>query len=780
MIDSAASAVADARRSDQPRHRDLRLLPVAVGTWIAALGAIAFPEQAQHVPIMLWLFSLLSLLWAICAFRSRALATIVMLTALAAALVVSHVHLLVPERERAGEMLASQQSVTGKVVTKVEMTPRGGWRWQMMVSEWESREGTIAERALLRVEVDELPESGTLDLDSEVRIEGARFQRDDLTRASVGVLRSPTEVVVVREPDGVFAAASDMRTRFTERARGLEGYGGQLLPGLAVGDTRLVAAELDTAMKVTSLSHLTAVSGANCSLIVAGAFGISAFLGAGRTLRIAVSIAALAGFVILVTPEASVVRAATMAALALAALAFARRGVGISVLSLAVVILLISDPWLASSIGFALSAAATASLLLFGAPLASGLEKVMPRSLALLLAIPIAAQLACGPLLILIEPSVPVWGVLANVIAAPAAAPATVIGVLACLFEGVPGMSDVLFFVAWLPSSWVAATGIGIAGLPLTSLPWQEGLAGALFLSLLGALLLFAMVPMKARWGSYIARGVLALLLGGVFGNIVVDHLFRLRAAPEGWSIAMCDIAQGDALIARSAGRTMMIDTGPNAAALHRCLELLSISHVNYLVLTHFDLDHVGGYEAILGRVDTVLYGVPDEKSDVLLSHLEENGAAVRSVARGDVLPLGEARATVLWPRARENTPGNDASVVLDVRGGGMPSVLFLGDTSENSQRAMHAVGVTIDSVEVVKIAHHGSADQDPAFYERLGAAIALVSSGAGNSYGHPRKEALEMVDGAVILRTDHGGTAVIGRDEHGLWSWQERVGAPG
>src|SRR5690349_13550998 len=173
-------------------------------------------------------------------------------------------------------------------------------------------------------------------------------------------------------------------------------------------------------MKASSLSHLTAVSGANCAIITAAAFALAAACGLRRGLRVGLAVLALAAFVVLVTPQPSVVRAGAMAVVVLIAIASGRPGGGVAALSLAVVGLLVVDPWLARDYGFALSAAATAGLLLLAAPLAARLGRVMPRPVAMVLAVPIAAQLACQPILVLLDPAIAVYGVPANLLAAPA------------------------------------------------------------------------------------------------------------------------------------------------------------------------------------------------------------------------------------------------------------------------------------------------------------------------------------------------------------------------
>src|SRR6185437_14474605 len=116
-----------------------------------------------------------------------------------------------------------------------------------------------------------------------------------------------------------------------------------------------VGAELDAAMKTSSLSHITAVSGSNCALVTGLAFAIAAAAGAGRRCRTAIAVVTLAAFVVLVTPDSSVVRAAIMSTIVLFSFAGGRASRGLPALGLAVMVLLVLDPWKAVDFGFALS-----------------------------------------------------------------------------------------------------------------------------------------------------------------------------------------------------------------------------------------------------------------------------------------------------------------------------------------------------------------------------------------------------------------------------------------
>jgi competence protein ComEC len=604
---------------------------------------------------------------------------------------------------------------------------------------------------------------------------------------AVLVLWASRGVTVDAPAHGVAAATADLRLGLVRAVEGLPGAGAGLVPGLAVGDTSAVPAALDAAMKEASLSHLTAVSGANCALVVGIAFALAALAGAPRGARVAIGLGALVGFVVLVTPEPSVVRAAAMAAIAMLAVLLGRAGAGAALLCTAVTLLLVLDPWLAASLGFALSVAATGSLLLFARPLAAGLARGMPRPLALSLAVPLAAQLSCGPLLVLIQPTVPMYGVLANLVAGPAAPAATVLGLAACLSAPLPWLQSGLAALAWLPASWIAATAATVADLPADQLPWPEGVGGAAALAVVGAAVGLVVGlprggPPARRAVKLAATALVATVAGVAVGIGALGSIAGRWTLPAHWSVLACDVGQGDAVLLRSAGAVALVDTGPAPEPLTACLARAGIDRVDLLVLTHSDLDHIGGVAAVQGRVGQVLHGPADEAGAAAIAALEAGGARSTPATAGMAGDLGEARWRVLWPRAgsRAFEPGNDASVVLDIVGGGLPSMLLLGDLSASPQRALVASGALDRTYAVVKVAHHGSADQDADLYAGVRPAVAVITVGAGNDYGHPRRELLDLLTaaGARVARTDlDGAVALWSAPDDTVSVWRERGG---
>jgi competence protein ComEC len=284
-----------------------------------------------------------------------------------------------------------------------------------------------------------------------------------------------------------------------------------------------------------------------------------------------------------------------------------------------------------------------------------------------------------------------------------------------------------------------------------------------------------------ARWPA----GALALLLTVVCaysGLLIGSGVGRAAAFPADWQIAACDIGQGDAVVVRDRDRYALVDVGPDPKLLAACLHTLGIARINLLVLTHYDMDHIGGVGAVIGRVDTALVGIPENAQDERLhERLAEGGAVVRESARGDRGTLGGLRWEILWPV--HGSPvmqvGNPGSVTIAFDGRGIRS-LFLGDLGEDAQNALRRVAAP-GQLDVVKVAHHGSADQSPELYAALRATVGLISVGADNGYGHPTRRLLDILAsvGTLAVRTDRQGLAVIAPARGGaLTLWTEKVPA--
>ncbi|PDQ35526.1 MAG: hypothetical protein B5766_05530 [Candidatus Lumbricidophila eiseniae] len=520
------------------------------------------------------------------------------------------------------------------------------------------------------------------------------------------------------------------------------------------------------------------ISGANCAVVTALVFAAASALRFRRSVRIIASLVALLGFIVLVTPESTVLRAGMMAVVVLIGLASGRRAGGVSALGVSVIVLLAVNPWYARDYGFALSVFATGGLLFLTAPLTRLGTRVLPRWCALTLAVPVAAQLACQPILILLTPSIPLYGVAANLLAAPAATLATVVGLMGCLvLPALPSVGYAFLQVAWLPASWIAVLARTVTSMPGAQLPWLPSVPGALLLAGLlggGCWLLWG----SSRWrrlrlvvGAAITVGT-AVPLGITVGAPSITAATR----PGEWAIALCDVGQGDAVFVRSGTSIALIDTGPEPSELERCRAELGIERVSLLVLTHWDLDHVGGVPAVGGRVDEVLHGPLDGmRSSRALDPLVSGGATLTEVRAGFSGTLGSIAWRVLWPIA-DIAPGNDASVVIDMEDVSYRAI-FLGDLGAAAQQRMRSLG-GVRPVNIVKVSHHGSSDQSPELYFELRAAVALIGVGAHNTYGHPTSRLLDLLARTEtrVVRTDTMGLSLLTATPTRLRLWSERA----
>jgi competence protein ComEC len=449
----------------------------------------------------------------------------------------------------------------------------------------------------------------------------------------------------------------------------------------------------------------------------------------------------------------------------------------VPLLAVAVLVLLLWNPWWAIEFGFILSVSATAGLLLFSLPLAIKLAQWMPYWCALAIAVPLSAQLLCQPFIILLAPTLPTYGVLANIIAGPAAPLATILGLVACLIAiPLPWLAHVVMWCAWIPAQWIGSASQSISHFPYPSIPWVSGVLGATIAAALSILFLVALLT-KTTW---LRTSSIFILLTSMLSWLCVVAVGSLRDSariPQGWAIAVCDVGQGDAILLASEKSIALIDTGPQPDRLERCLSRLRISRIDLLVLTHFDKDHVGGLEAVIGKVSHAIVGSPENFEDESL--LEDLGSGGAELTKGEVGlhgTLGAAKWQVLWPDAHhpQMQLGNPGSVTLMVSFPGFTS-LFLGDHGKESQLALMQT-ISLPHIDVVKVAHHGSADQSMTLYERIHPSVGLFSVGQENDYGHPRKEILDELHGlgALIPRTDEDGMIMVIPEPQGISVWTE------
>lgn len=518
---------------------------------------------------------------------------------------------------------------------------------------------------------------------------------------TLGILRLTQSPQELGPPHAVSRLTNSLREQLVDLVAPLSPQAKALVPGAAIGDTRAMSLTQAEQMRVSGLTHITAVSGSHFAILfmIVSALTRKFPLGVRGLLMTLVCL----GFVALVHPSGAVLRALVMGFVAIVALTLKRRGQGASALGLAMITLLQLDPYMANDFGFALSVLATGGLVALSSPLTQFLHRpradqiLMPRSVAMVIAVPVAAQIGVGPALLFLQPYVSLYSVPANIVAAPALAPAMLLGLIATACAPmVPAIAYVFAQLASAPTWWIAKTAELFSGLPGAKVPWIEGVPGAILLAIANVVLFWLCVfvrngkllsPSTRQFGSGVAQfdgkwrsswissfrewfvyrallndsqwlrklGVLtgvALLCSCVF---LVRPLWLATAVShaalgEEWQVAACDVGQGDAFLARASdGSIYMFDVGPDPFAARSCVVELGVKRIDILFLSHLHADHYGGLEAVLSNseVGIVVTGPQIQQTaagDFVFDVAEEYGTPAVALGGSNALSeLGES-----------------------------------------------------------------------------------------------------------------------------------------
>ena len=592
-------------------------------------------------------------------------------------------------------------------------------------------------------------------------------------------------ITVLEPPKPIDSVANAMRSGLREAVRGAPPDAAALVAGLAVGDESLQSPELDDAMRASGLSHLTAVSGGNVAIVLVVVLALARLLRLRMPARMTLSLIALAGFVILVRPQPSVVRAAVMGVVMILALATGGRRSGPSVLGTAVLLLVVLSPMLAATWAFALSVFATAGLIVVAPVILRAFQRGRitsrwPPALVEALAVTMAAQVATIPLLVAMGASFGWVAIPANLLAMPAVAPVTILGLLAAILGPLaPTPAAWLGHLAAWPASWIAGVAHACSDLPFVAFPWPSGTVGVLLLAASAVGIWAARSRLRARYPDGVPPDVIALVCGPLCVALALWGVAPPGSRgwpPPGWLMVACDIGQGDAIVLRAAERSaIVVDTGPDARALIRCLRELGVIEVAAVILTHFHADHVNGLRGLLDEYAIgAVYATPveDPPEEVANTHawLAARSMPASVVRVGDQLQAGDVRWRILWPSriVRRGSIANNGSVVMLVEIAGT-SVLLPGDIEVEAQNALMAAEPSL-RVDVMKIPHHGSRNQSARLPSWSGARVALISCGEGNTYGHPHPDTMLAWEqaGALLGRTDTDGDLAVVRSDDG------------
>jgi len=540
-------------------------------------------------------------------------------------------------------------------------------------------------------------------------------------------------------------------------ARTLPPTSAALLSGLLLGDRADLPPEVDDGFRRAGVYHVLAVSGFNVALIAGAVFSVLTLARCGRRVAAVAAIAAVLGFAFVVGPEPSVLRAVVMGVLVLGAVLLERDASVLNGLALAALLILAVRPNDLADPGFQLSFAATAGIVL--APLPRGLVWGS-------LGVSIAAQLAVLPIALWHFNQLSTIGPIANLGVVPLAGLATILGLLAVTVAFFTDAGGAVFLDALWPLLLAMRALVTLAArVPgaLVHLPaphWTAITAYGLGLVLaLGWWRWRETRPEWSRWAGALALGhlVVAVTIGA----------WPLVRPPDGrLRLTVLDVGQGDAIVIQAPdGRTVVVDAGPGggmrldtgARVLAPFLWNHGVLQLAGLVTTHDDQDHAGG-SAALRREFTI--------GDQLAGpeRIWMGGVSVLPLTATDK-PAGSRR--------------NDDALVFRVDYGAVSFLLTSDISAEVESRLIRAQAPL--AVTVLKVAHHGArTSSTPPFLEKVKPALAVISVGRRNPYGHPSPDTLARLaaTGARIYRTDRDGAVIFETDGFALtvtrWATRE------
>lgn len=753
----------------------MRLAPGA----IAAVVTSAWASAGERWATALWVWAIAGLcaaLWwtltrlraqAIAARRARALATGTLLACLIPAAVAASGCLQgrwgTPHELDAALDAGARVTVAGIVTSEAEPLPEDPFTHQ-------ARTGfdvTITEyclddcashgraHAVIRIVTAEAPPrlgdrlaaTGPLSASATPGV-AARMFDPDLT--SLG--RDPTWARV----DAVRGKARDLAEPLDPQIRGL-------VLGMVTGDTRDVPRALAGDMQRTGLTHLTAVSGSHFAIVTLVIGSLLKRSVRSRKARALALASAMVWLTAIVLAEPSVVRALTMALAVCLGWLWGRPARALSALAAGATVLLIVEPSLGAALGFQLSVVAVVAIVLWSPRIARILTRYLVPWLSKALAVPLAAWLACWPLLVGLNDSCGLYTVPANLIAGVSAGPVTVVGLAALAVSWLsPAAASVLMQVAGASAWPVVWSAQGFAKAPGAWIAWPPGPVGLLLAISVSLAVGLATFPAAVRDGFRLALALVAVALAGASPYWSVER----GPVTDDWAFVVCDVGQGSMLMARvDQTSAVVVDTGPPGQAGAECLSRYGVERIALLVITHPHADHEGALEqlaqvASIGPLWVATSSLPDPvDSDSLMNSPAARlalgaGLDVASPGEGAVWSQGEATVTVLLaPTAHgavSDAEVNDTSLALSITSGSV-SALVNGDAQIQAQDALaRKLGGPI-VVDLVVVAHHGSAIQSHKLAALTTARVAAVSVGASNPYGHPAAETLDLYSQRAI-----------------------------
>lgn len=533
---------------------------------------------------------------------------------------------------------------------------------------------------------------------------------------------------------------------------------------LLMGDTRDLSYETDTALKISGIRHVVAVSGLHVSILFALLTAVTfkkRYLMALLGFPLLFLFAAVAGF----TP--SVTRACIMSALMLLALLVNRAYDRLTALSFAALVMMLGNPLVVTSVSFQLSVASVLGICLFDAPIRKWLASLIPmptkrslRKTGILwlqssISVTLSATVLTMPLCAIHFGVISLISVVTNLLA---------LWVISFVFYGLVAVCVLSFFwesgaaalawvVAW-PIRYVLTLSALLAKFPLAAV-YTRSIYICFWLVFAYLLLLVFLVSKNKRPGMLFCCAVLGLCL-----SIFLSWLEPMK---DDMRMTMLDVGQGQCILLQSRGKTVLVDCGGNSAdrsadIAAETLLAMGIPRLDGLILSHYDEDHAGGAENLLKRIPAEVLVLPPAHTDRVLP------AAHTVYADREVRFGWENTVLTVFPAEYPGT-GNEKSlcILFDTEN---CDILITGDRTGFGERMLLRYH-DIPDVDVLIAGHHGAESSTcTELLEAVKPETVCISVAEQNLYGHPHEKLLKLLFdfGCAVYRTDLHGDIIIRR----------------
>ena len=675
-------------------------------------------------------------------------------------------------------VLATRVGESGQAtLTTVAPARRSPWSIRVIAALTEFRHQPLHERVLLVLPVGRSPPRGAI-LDATVDVEDPRPEQDGfderawLARQGIHVVLKASSWHEIGRRGGIQGLGDRLRDRIESAVgRGTGGVRRGIVLGVVLGEDEGLPQDVQRDFRASGLYHLLAVSGQNVAFLAAGVFGLAWLVRLSRVWRELAMLAVIAAYVLAVGWQPSVARAGVAGALASLAWLAARPRDRWYLLAVGALVLLAWMPTALLDPGFQLSFAAVGAIFVAVPRVRRRLDGYqLPEHVADALAVSLACGLATAPIALFHFDRAPLYTVVANLAAFPAAPVVLGLGLLAAVVDPVsPSAAAGLSALAGWAAAWLELVAHVVGGLPAA----QIGAHVALALVVAAAAAWLIAPRARQHLLTQTRRVPVALAACGVVALVAAWIAIRpapARNAPVAFRVTFLDVGQGDSTLLETPQARVLVDEGPPEADVAGQLARMGIRSLSAIVLTHPQRDHVGGAADVLRRLR--VGGVLDPgltatgpESEEALAVARKRDVPVTVVRSGTTFRVGRLRLRVLWPEDA-GTPSEDPNqnAVVLVASYGATDV-YLSADAESDVTAQ----LPLPDVEIMKVAHHGSEDPGLADeLETLRPEVAVISCGRNNDYGHPRPEtlaALAAYPGLAVYRTDRDGRIVIESD---------------